>query len=416
MRITTLETIRLAEYPNLLWVQVGTDDGLTGLGETFFGARAVAAYLHESVAPQLLGGDPLAIESWSRRLRGYLGGAGAGVESRGNSAIDLALWDLLGLATGQPLHVLLGGRTRERIPVYNTCAGPRYIRERPVQSVDNWGLPRGVPHPLDDLAASLSRPGELAAELLDEGITAMKIWPFDPIAEAREGNWPSAAQLDAALTPIRRIREAVGDRMDVMVELHSGWTVSGAKRVARALEPYAPRWLEDPVRPANATALAQVAAATTAPIAGGETIGWTDAFRQLLSLGALDVLIVDLTWCGGLTEARRIAALAASFDVAVAPHDCTGPVALTACTHLSASLPNAIVQEFTRAAHRTWYRELLTDLPEVHEGHIEPLTAPGLGARLVPGLRDRHDATVLSSRLDGDRVDTRVLVGAEGSW
>lgn len=411
MKVTSLETVQLAEYPNLLWVLVGTDEGLVGLGETFFGARAVAAHLHETVAPQLVGGDPLAVEHWSRTLRGYLGGEGPGAEARAASAIDLALWDLLGQASGQPLHVLLGGRTRESIRIYNTCAGPRYIRERPTQSVDNWGLPAGQGEPLDDLQAFMTRADELAHELLEEGVTGMKVWPFDPAAEAHGGAWLSAADLDAALEPVRRIREAAGTRMDIMVELHSGWSVSAAKRIARALEPYAPAWLEDPVPMANARAVAEVASATSAPIAGGETIAGRRRFAELLALGALDVLILDVSWCGGLTEARKIAALAESHEVSVAPHDCTGPVVLAASTHLSMSLPNAIVQETTRASYRTWYRELVTDLPPITRGEIRPLTAPGLGTQLLPGLRLRADATVLTSRQDGSRIETRARTG-----
>jgi len=412
MRITSLDTIQLGEYPNLLFVEVGTDEGIVGLGETFFGARAVAAYLHESVAPLLLGGDPLAIEHWSRRLTGYLGGEGPGAETRGNSAVDLALWDILGQACGQPLHVLLGGRTRDAIRVYNTCAGPRYIRERPVQSVDNWGLGDGHREPYDDLAAFMTRADQLALELLDEGITGMKIWPLDVLAEAHEGAYVPARELDRALEPVRRIRDAVGMQMDVMIEMHSLWSVSGAKRIARALEEYEPAWLEDPVRVSNAPALAEVAAASRAPIAGGETVAGRRRFRDLLALGALDVLILDISWCGGLTEARKVAALAESHEVSIAPHDCTGPVVLTASTHLSMSAPNAIVQETVRASYRTWYRELVTELPPIARGEIRPLTTPGLGTRLLPGLRERPDAVVLSSRTDGDRVATSARTGA----
>jgi L-alanine-DL-glutamate epimerase-like enolase superfamily enzyme len=144
VKVTSLETIRLREYPNLIWVQVHTDEGLIGLGETFFGAQAVEAYVHESVAPYLLGQDPLRIDRHSRHLIGYVGFRGTGVETRGNSAIDIALWDLLGQASGQPIYQLLGGLTREKVRLYNTCAGYRYIRERPVQEIDNWVCPRPV--------------------------------------------------------------------------------------------------------------------------------------------------------------------------------------------------------------------------------------------------------------------------------
>ena len=123
MRISTVTTLRLREYPNLCYVALGTDDGLTGIGETFFGARAVGAWVHETAAAYLLGKDPLTIERHSRALEGFVGSAGTGTENRGRSAVDIALWDLLGRHSGLPLYQLLGGLTRESVPIYNTCAG-----------------------------------------------------------------------------------------------------------------------------------------------------------------------------------------------------------------------------------------------------------------------------------------------------
>ena len=401
MRITRLDTVRLAEYPNLVWVEIGTDEGLVGLGETFLGSAAVSAYLHESVAPQLLGGDPTRVEAWSRQLVGYLGGEGPGAETRGNSAVDLALWDLLAQACGQPLYVLLGGRTREAVRIYNTCAGPRYIRERPVQTVDNWGLGSDR---YDDLDAFLNRAGELATELLSEGITGMKIWPFDLAAEANEGAYITREQLDQALDPLRRIREAVGSRIDVMLEFHSLWRLPAAKQILAAVAELQPFWAEDPISMTSVDAVAELAASTSVTIAGGEALAGRRRFHDLLRRGALDVAIIDISWTGGLTEALKIASLADSYEVPIAPHDCTGPVVLTAATHLSASVPNALLQETVRAHYRGWYADLLTDLPPIENGFIRPLEGPGLGAALRPELRERPDILVVSSTLERGEV------------
>src|SRR5918998_3079692 len=141
MKVVQVDTLRLDEFPNILFVQVHTDEGLVGLGETFFGAKAVEAYVHETAAPYLLRKDPLHIDRHARQLYGYLGYASSGVETRGNSAVDIALWDLFGKVTGPPLYQLLGGKSREAIRTYNTCAGYRYVREASGQEVDNWGLP-----------------------------------------------------------------------------------------------------------------------------------------------------------------------------------------------------------------------------------------------------------------------------------
>src|SRR5512139_4063337 len=231
MKITALETLRLGEFANLLWVRLHTDQGPVGLGETFMGAAAVEAYLHETVAPKLLGRDPLRIEAINGALANYLGWRSAGVETRGNSAVDIALWDLFGKVHGRPVADMLGGRSRDAIRVYNTCAGYRYIRDARAQAVANWhaGATGG---PYEDLDAFLHRADELALSLLEQGVTAMKIWPFDIAAERTGGLDISPAELDAALEPFRRIRRAVGSRMEIMVEFHSLWSLPMAKKLA----------------------------------------------------------------------------------------------------------------------------------------------------------------------------------------
>jgi len=143
MKITSLETIRVAERANLLWVLVHTDEGLTGLGETFFGAETVEAYVHEYIAPRVLGRDPLEIDRLAADLVGYLGFRSSGAEVRGNSAFDIALWDLFGKATGLPIAQLLGGFTRKEIRTYNTCAGTEYIKKATGQTTANYGLSDG---------------------------------------------------------------------------------------------------------------------------------------------------------------------------------------------------------------------------------------------------------------------------------
>ena len=164
MKITAIETIRLDEFANLLWLRVHTDEGLVGLGETFFLPKTVEAYVHESIAPKLLGRDPLAIDRIAKDLTGYVGFRSTGAEVRGNSALDIALWDLFGKVTGQPIAQLLGGFSRPQVRTYNTCAGTSYMRTAKGQNTANWGL--GAQHRYDDLDAFLNRAGELAADLL----------------------------------------------------------------------------------------------------------------------------------------------------------------------------------------------------------------------------------------------------------
>ena len=387
MKIEALTTIRVAERPNLIWVEVECDEGPKGLGETFFMPSAVEAYLHDVVAPKVLGRDPLRIDGLSLELENYLGFRSTGVESRGNSALDIALWDLFGHATGQPLAQLLGGFTREAIRTYNTCAGPDYIKDATGQNTANFGL--GGDHPLDDLNAFLHRADELALSLLDEGITAMKIWPFDGAAEKTRGASISAADMTAALEPFAKIRDAVGDRMDIMVEFHSLWQLLPAMQIARELAAFDTFWHEDPIRMDSLGSLKRYAEASRAPICASETLGSRFAFRDLLETGVAGVVMFDLAWCGGVSEARKIAAMAETWHLPAAPHDCTGPVTLAASTHLSLNAPNALIQESVRAAYRTWYPELVSGVPTVTDGMITVERSPGHGCALHDDLDRR---------------------------
>lgn len=386
MKITKLETVRIAERPNLLWLLVHTDEGLTGLGETFFGAETVETYIHEYVAPRVIGRNPLQIDLLASDLVGYLGFRSSGAEVRGNSAFDIALWDIFGKATGQPIAQLLGGFSRNEIRTYNTCAGTEYIKKATGQTTANYDLSSAGVRNYDDLNGFLHRADELALSLLEEGITAMKIWPFDIAAEKSRGHYISMPDLKSALVPFQKIRDAVGDRMDIMVEFHSMWQLLPAMQIAKALAPYQTFWHEDPIKMDSLSSLKRYAAVSPAPISASETLGSRWAFRDLLETDAAGVVMLDISWCGGLSEARKIAAMAEAWHLPVAPHDCTGPVVLCASTHLSLNAPNALVQESVRAFYKTWYRDLVTALPEVRNGMITVPPGAGLGMELNPDL------------------------------
>ncbi|MEO6889520.1 MAG: mandelate racemase/muconate lactonizing enzyme family protein [Ktedonobacteraceae bacterium] len=401
MKIIELETLLIDEFPNLVYVRVHTDEGLSGLGETFYGARAVSAWIHETAAPYLLGKDPLQIDRHWQGLNGFVGFNSTGVENRGRSAIDFALWDILGQVCGQPIYQLLGGASRERIRAYNTCAGYRYVRNVPRAGglpVENWGSAANE-GPYEDLDAFMHRAGELADSLLEQGITGMKIWPFDPYAEASNGHYISAADLKKGLEPFRKIREAVGERIDIMVEMHSLWDLPCAIKIASALEEYQPFWFEDPVRMDNLEAVTQFARATRVPTTASETLGTRWSFRALLEQHAVGIVMFDPAWTGGITEGKKVASMAEAYQLPVAPHDCTGPVEFTAAVHLSINAPNALIQETVRAFYTGWYSELVTAVPQVRDGYVYPLTAPGLGTTLRPEVLTRTDVHRQSSHL-----------------
>lgn len=395
MKIERLETLRVGEFPNLVWVRLHTDQGLVGLGESNLAAGSIETYLHEYIAPRLLGRDPLQVEALGRSLQGYLGYRSSGVETRAISAVDIALWDLFGKTCGMPLYQVLGGASRPAIRTYNTCAGYRYIRDARQQTSANWGLAEGKAEgPYEDLEGFLNRADEVAQSLLEQGITAMKIWPFDTAAEASDGWHISGPDLERALEPFRKIRKAVGNRMDIMVEFHSLWRLPAAQRIARALAEFDTYWHEDPIRMDSLDLLKQYAAHSKAPICGSEILAGRWSFKDYLQTGVAGIVMFDLAWCGGISEARRIAALADAWQLPVAPHDCTGPVVWTASSHLSLHAPNALVQESVRAFYTGWYKELVTELPVVKNGMLSLGDKPGLGLELLPDLHLRADAIV----------------------
>lgn len=400
MKITALETLRLEEFGNIVFVRLHTDEGVVGLGETFMGPKAVEAYLHETVAPKVLGRDPLQIEAINADLsRFYLGWSSAGAETRGNSAMDIALWDIFGKAHGKPICDMLGGRSRDKIRVYNTCAGYKYIRDSSAQSVANWHVgEQGGPY--EDLEGFLHRADEVALSLLEQGITGMKIWPFDIAAERTNGFDISPQELDTALEPFRKIRKAVGDKMDIMVEFHSLWSLPMAKKLAERLAEFDTYWHEDPFRLDNVGDIKDYARHSKAWVCASETLSYTHAFREYLETGAAGVAMLDLSWCGGISEARKIAALAEARHVPVAPHDCTGPVVYMASCQFSMHARNALIQESVRAFYTGWYKELVTTLPKVENGEVTiDFAAPGLGTELLPDLHKRKDAVQTFSRL-----------------
>jgi galactonate dehydratase len=410
MKVTGVETVRLAEHPQMLWVQVHTDEGVVGLGETCIGPATVAAHIHETIAPYLVGKDPLCLtEHWHELSGAFLGYQGTGAETRGLSAVDLALWDIRGQALNRPITDLLGGATRPSARIYNTCAGPTYGRatrgalraaNRGTAAQDGLLAADGPAEPYEDLQLAIDRPAELARQLLDQGISAMKIWPFDPYAAASKGYDIAPADLSAGVAVIAQIREAVGDAMDVMLELHAVWHLGAALKIARAVEPLGVYWFEDPVKADNLAAAATFAASTPVPVAMGETLAGLASFRTLVETGAAQVIMFDLGWVGGLTEACRVASLAQAYDLPIAPHDCTGPVVLTASAHLVSNAPNALMQETVRAYYAGWYRDVVTEMPAIGDGRISAPSGPGLGTKLRPGLTTGANARTVFTGVD----------------
>jgi L-alanine-DL-glutamate epimerase-like enolase superfamily enzyme len=387
MKITQLETLRLKEHPNIVWVRIHSSDGLIGLGETYHVPGAVEAVIHDYAAPFFLGQSAFDRERHWQNFFAYANFFGhAGAEMRAISALDIALWDLLGQHLGQPIYNLLGGRCRDSIPIYNTCVNtPKYA----------------------DYDAFVNEPGELARSLLKQGIRQMKVWPRDRFAPQLQfvhdtgpagwaavgppGHYLCPEDLSTGLWTVQEIRKAVGDRMQIAIEGHSRWDLNCAIRIARALEPYDVVWMEDIIQPDSAGDLARLVQETRVPQAVSERRMTRFAFRELLERQAAHIIMLDAVWTGGITEAQKIAALADTYHLSVTPHDCTGPVNVFAALHLCAAVPNVMIQETVRGFYEGYYREILTRPLPIRDGQAYFDLGPGLGAQLRPEILSRPD-------------------------
>jgi len=379
MKITTVESFVHLDFPNIIYVKIGTDTGVYGVGESYYFGRTVATFIDEFIAPTLIGLDPVNIENISRKLTTYVGALSSGVEMRAKSAVDIALWDIKGKVEGKPIYQLLGGSSKE-IPIYNTCAGRGYMRKSD-QDSSAWGISADNDQ-YEDLQAFLSDAGALAKTLLAEGIGGMKIWPFDIYAEKNDGADISEEDLKKGLVPLQKVRDAVGDSMQLMLELHALWSPLAAKKIFEATKELNLTWIEDPIYPDLLDDYAILRSKGYAPIAHGETVSSLTRVNALLKNDYIDVLTLDLGWCGGFTQGIKFTEATKKYGKSIAPHDCSGPIGLIAGAQLSTASDNAVVQETSRASLRTWYPMIVSKLPTIANGKLSLGSEPGLGTDL----------------------------------
>ena len=388
VRVTAIETVipeRL--FPGLLLLRIHTDAGIVGHGETYYAPHAVAALVHDWMARRLLGNDALAIESHWRFFYERAANFGVrGAELRAISALDLAMWDILGQVCKQPIYRLLGGPVRDRVAVYNSCGNPSYgMKPNGDQGWPAYGS-LGEPGPLQDSYLLFHDPCALADELMAEGYTAMKTWPFDAAAHAHGGMRIGLDDLEKAIAPLRRVREHVGNKMEIMVDGHGFFMLPAALRIAEALREIKPLWLEDILKTDNIETLADFRRQSRMPISVSEMLLSRPDFARALEAKAADYVMIDPTWVGGISETVRLAHMAQAYNVPSTMHDCTGPLTLFAGLHVNAAVAGCCFQETVRAHIRTVYKELIDTNVEIADGYAELPKGPGLGTRLNPEL------------------------------
>lgn len=361
MKIVRLESfLANAGLRNYLFVRLTTDTGLTGVGEASleWQERAVQVLLHDWVEPRVLGRDPFDVEDIAGGMTRdqYQGGS---TVMTAISGVEIALWDLVGKACGQPVYKLLGGRCHDRLPAY----------------ANGWYGGAGTP----------AEYAEKARAAVAKGYRALK---FDPFGTA----WKTltAEEEAAALACVEAVRAAVGPNVGLMIEFHGRLSEPAAVRMIRKLEPLDPVWCEEPVAPECLDLLAEVKRKVATPLSAGERLYTLADFYRLCSLRAVDVVQMDLAHCGGLLVGKKIAAFAEAQDLRVAPHCSIGPVALAACLHFDVSTPSFFVQEAFAEFDVPWRDELVGGWASVRNGEFVLSTKPGLGLELDEGALARH--------------------------
>jgi len=354
MKITAIDTFLVGNpWKNWLFTRVSTDDGLYGIGEGTANAfgKTVEAAVHE-LKPLVLGMDPFQVEMITQKMVRDVYSEGGQVHMSAVAAVEIACWDIIGKATGQPIYNLWGGRCHSRLRAY----------------ANGWYRGPRTPESF----------GEKAKEVARRGYTALK---FDPFGS----NWRTmtAEEFDLSLNIVAAVREAVGRSVDILIEGHSRFNVSTALQVARALEPHRPMWFEEPVPHTNIAAMVEVARSSPVPIATGESFSNKQQFAELVAHNVVSIYQPEPLALGGIFATRKIADMVDAHYGMIAPHSAQGPICSAACVQLNASLANFLIHEIFDEFNVSWEKKILTHPVEVKDGYIEIPERPGLGTDLV---------------------------------
>lgn len=397
MKITKIETTHCPTiFPGLAMCRIHTESGLTGDGESYYIPQAVAAIIHDWMAPRLLGASALDIEGHWRFLYERAANFGArGAELRALSAIDLALWDIKGKAANMPIWQLIGGQTQNGVRIYNSTGYGRKQKPRPGGRWPGYGQ-MGEKEPLNDYWNAVHEPKAYAKELLAEGIEGAKLWTLDFAAHKTNGNiYVSHADIEEGLAPFFAMREAVGNRLELILDGHGFFQLPMALRIAEAMKPIAPLCLEDVIRPDCIDTIRDFRDRCGLPLAVSEMMIGAEDYRLVLEKRAADYIMIDPTWVGGISQTLKITDLAQVYNVPVIMHDCTGPLTLFAGIHVGTARGNVAWQETVRHNLRVRYPSLVTEMPSAENGRLPAPTAPGMGMQwLDEFFRAPHEVRV----------------------
>ncbi|WP_282610150.1 mandelate racemase/muconate lactonizing enzyme family protein [Pelagibius sp. Alg239-R121] len=378
MKITDVRTFVVGNPPPhfggkyFIFLKLTTDSGITGVGEVYtatFGPHVVAKMIEDVCERHVIGTDPFKIEKLWRNVYGAGYTLRPDVSAMGVlSGIEMACWDIVGKELNKPVYELLGGQVHERLRSYT------YLYPGEGETADFY-------HDAD-------RSAERAAEYVAQGFTAVK---FDPAGAytVYDGHQPSLEDIARSVEFVKKIREAVGTKADMLFGTHGQFTTSGAIRLARQLEPYDPLWFEEPTPPENPAEMARVARQTSIPIATGERLTTKYEFARVLEHQAASILQMALGRVGGILEAKKIAGMAETYYAQIAPHLYCGPIEGAANIQISACTPNFLILE----SIQTWggfHTEILKKPIQWEDGYVIPPSDPGLGVELNEDVALAH--------------------------
>jgi galactonate dehydratase len=361
LKITEVRTAEVRVHGYQVHVRIYTDQGIIGQGETTDASEGNVPLIR-SFAGMLIGQDPLNIEAAFERIRtsGIFAGAQSGVYVTALTGIETALWDIAGKALGLPVYQLLGGKVRDRVRVYCDSGGRDMIP-------GNEGSKARI------------------KQIQDMGFTGAKLDIDDARDPARfdRVNWTANnAEVDRMVASVAFTRESYGKNMDIAVDMHGRYDAGTAKRVAKEMEPFRLMWLEEPVPPDNIDAMRDVRASTQTPICCGENIFLRWGFRELFEKRAVDIVMPDFQKCGGLLEARKIADMAHTYFIPVAPHCVTSPIGSMATAQVCAAIPNFLAQEWHWIDSLDLWKNWVKEGEIIEKGFITLPDRPGIGVEM----------------------------------
>ncbi|MFC1541955.1 mandelate racemase/muconate lactonizing enzyme family protein [Candidatus Latescibacterota bacterium] len=368
MKITKIEAVQVRKY-NWTWVRIYTDNGIIGIGETYPLLNSQTGALKD-LSGMLIGRNPRDIERIWRdmftRAAFYVTG---GAEMRIISAVNIALWDILGKALGLPVYSLLGGKAQNQLRVYDTYHG-----------INNMNLHKDIE--------------KITRYLLDRGITAIKLFHYNQLKNRNNGSYISPADLEGHLDLIKRIRKEAGDEMEIGMEFNGGWNLTCALRIAESLEPYKIMFIEDIMFPDNMQSYSVLARETSIPICISERLATRYQYREMLESKSCDIVMWDVTWCGGITEAKKISDMADTYYIPTIPHTNGGPVLWLTSIHTATALTNFFIMESCHPNYTTKYPEFVKDFPVPENGAVTAPDKPGLGIEFRTEPFENGDAVV----------------------